>query len=92
MTSPSDRLRALHKQCAPLCYEHAIVGDRVHCWQCEELWPCDTIKALDAADKLAEAVERVAEIVPRVRLNEYDAALAKLDKAARAYRGTEYDH
>ena len=53
MSTPIERLRALHKPCAMPCFDHAWVGDRQHCAgpHCLATWPCDTIAALEALEK-----------------------------------------
>jgi hypothetical protein len=59
MTTPSDRLRALHRHCS--CWGESCKKQGLdlnsHCYKCLVDWPCDTIKALDAADALADAAE-----------------------------------
>ena len=53
MTTPIERLRALHKPCVMPCFDHAWVGDRHHCAgpHCLATWPCDTVAALDALEE-----------------------------------------
>ncbi len=52
MSTPIERLRALHKPCEPCIYTNHWFARTAgtHCQECLDTWPCDTIAALDALE------------------------------------------
>ncbi len=86
MSTPIERLRALHKPCVMPCFDHAWVGDRQHCAgpHCLATWPCDTVAALDALeyelDLAREAYDMAmdAEREMQTRIDALEAGLHSL--------------
>ena len=82
MTTDNEltELRAKH---IPVTRQWVIGGDTVVCFWDKDLWPCDTIRALDAVNNLRGSVQFATEGADRL-MAQLDAAEVKCwDQATR---------
>lgn len=53
MSTPIERLRKQHELCEPCIYTNHWFARTagIHCQECLDTWPCDTVAALDALEE-----------------------------------------